>query len=121
VTDAALVALRRLKEGQKDLAFHKNCGTNLAVPSFLAGLVAWLVMTGTSKNGRLRFIRLPWAIFSAVAVFIISKPLGPKLQRTLTTSADQENMELDQVFTQHIFGRSLHHIYTRFSGKQNYV
>ncbi len=114
VADASLEALKQLQLGETDLAIHEHCGTNLASSTVLAALTAWVVMAGTGSDSRLKLRRLPLAILLAVLVFIFSKPLGPWLQRVLTTSAIPETMVLSQVTTQRVMGRNLHSITTRF-------
>lgn len=112
VTDAALTALKRLKAGEEELAFHEHCGTNLASPLFLTALVCWVILTG--GEGEIKLRRIPLAILIAVPFFLLSKPLGPWMQRNLTTSAMPEDMELAQVNTQRFMGRNIHHIVSRF-------
>lgn len=115
VTEAVLEALKRLKGGETTLAVHENCGTNLAVSSFLAAGAAWLAMAGTGKDAKLRLYRLPLAVLLAIPIFFLSKPLGPWLQQHLTTSAVPENMSLAQVSSLHVGGRNIHTIRTSFS------
>lgn len=114
ITDATLEALERLQEGEHELAVHPNCGTNLVASSVFSALAAWIVMAGTGKDARLKLWRLPLALVVAVPVFFLSKPLGPWLQRLLTTSAIPGGMQVGQVTTQKINGKSVHHIITRF-------
>ncbi len=114
VAESALEALQRLQQGETALAVHENCGTNLAASLFLAASTAWLAMTGTAKDAKLKLHRLPFAVLLAVPTFFLSKPLGPWLQRTLTTSAIPETMALAQVSTLRVAGRNVHIITTSF-------
>ena len=46
VVAAAQEGLRRLRGGQRRMAIHPNCGSNLAVAGTLAGLGAFLALGG---------------------------------------------------------------------------
>lgn len=114
VADAALEALKRLKNGEEALAVHPHCGTNLAASTLLVALTTFFAMAGFGKNSKLKLSRLPLAILLAVPVYFFSRPLGPWLQRTLTTSAMPEDMTLSRVNTLRIGGRNLHSIIVSF-------
>lgn len=96
VTDAATEALRRLKAGERELAIHPGCGTNLATTALLAGTLAWFVLRGSrSMWGRL--LRLPFAVALALVGAVLSRPLGPVIQQKITTDADMGNLRLIEV------------------------
>ncbi len=96
VTDAATEALRRLKAGERELAIHPGCGTNLATPALLAGTLAWFVLRGSrSLWGRL--LRLPFAVALALVGAALSRPLGPVIQQKITTDAEVGNLRLIEV------------------------
>lgn len=114
VCDAGLEALKRLEGGESKLAVHPNCGTNLTVASLLASLTAWIVMAGLGRGAKMKYWKFPLAILFAVPVFILTKPLGMHAQRTLTTSAKPNGMQLAQVTTQRINDHNVHRINTRF-------
>ncbi len=96
VTDAAAEALRRLKAGERELAIHPGCGTNLATTALLAGTLAWLVLRGArSAFGRLA--RLPLAVAFAVVGAGLSRPLGPVIQQKITTDADVGDLQVVEV------------------------
>jgi len=114
VCDAGLEALKRLEGGESKLAVHPNCGTNLTVASLLAGLTAWIVMAGMSRSARLKIWKFPLALLFAVPVFILTKPLGMRVQRTLTTNAEPNGMQLAQVTSQRINDHTVHRVKTRF-------
>ncbi len=96
VTDAATEALRRLKAGERDLAIHPGCGTNLATTALLAGTLAWFVLRGSrSLWGRL--LRLPFAVALALLGALLSRPLGPVIQQKITTDAEVGNLRLIEV------------------------
>lgn len=113
ICEAAMEGLERMQNGEVALAVHPNCGTNLAISGLVAGIVAWASMLGSSKKARLKLRRLPFAVLLAVLAFFLSKPLGPYLQQTVTTAANPGSLEIIQVTTQKINGKSLHRILTR--------
>jgi len=113
ICEAAMEGLERLQNGEAALAVHHNCGTNLAAPGLVAGMVAWVAMLGSGKKSKLKLHRLLLAALLAVLAFFLSKPLGPYLQQKVTTSAKPGSLEIFQVTTQKINGKSLHRILTR--------
>ncbi len=84
VTDAVLEAQQRLKSGEKELAIHPNCGTNLAASSGIAGAAASMVIWGLAGKRAPRWFQYLMGALVAVPFFLISRPLGPKLQRAFT-------------------------------------
>jgi hypothetical protein len=113
---AAQEALKRLADGEKVLAVHPNCGTNLAVGSLAAGGLAWIGMRGTKGNMGRRLARLPVAILMGIIGYQLAKPLGPKIQEQVTTNADVSGMELVQVLRHDVGGGiTIHRISTRMT------
>lgn len=90
-------ALQRLQNGERDLAVHPNCGTNLATSGVLAGLAASLVMFGAGRRLRDNLERIPLAITVATLALVASQPLGMTIQRQITTSGDPENLQIVEV------------------------
>jgi hypothetical protein len=66
-------AIGRLREGEQQLAFHANCGTNLAVAGLLSGAAAWLLSSGRRRPW---WDRLAGAMLGATLALIIAPPLG---------------------------------------------
>jgi len=96
VETAARQALRMLKLGERDLAIHDGCGTNIATMILLSAGLAWFVLKGArSTAGRL--FRLPIAVGFAIAGFALSRPLGPWLQARITTEAELDGLEIVEV------------------------
>lgn len=114
---AAQEALTRLIDGENELAVHPNCGTNIAVGSLAAGSLAWMSMLGTRGRFGRRLRRLPLAVLLALVGYQLARPLGPKLQKQITTNADLEGLEITEVVKHDVFGRSVHHISTRLVAK----
>ena len=98
IQEAADAAFARLSHGEKDLAVHPGCGTNLATASLLTSVGAVLTFIGTkSEKDRLkRFSSL--LLISSMAIQV-SKPLGFAIQRNLTTDPDMNGMEISGIDT----------------------
>jgi len=110
--EAVIQALTRLHAGERHLAIHTNCGTNVVASGFVAGLLAWLGVAG-AKSKRERVDRLPLAITLAMLGLILSQPLGPAIQARVTTSGDPEGMTIVDIFPIK-FGRlTIHRVITR--------
>lgn len=93
VWSAATEALTRLRGGESGLAVHAGCGTNLATSALLAGTFAWLPLRGT-KSTFWRLLLLPLALIFAAIGYSLSRPLGPWLQKYITTEADLGDMQI---------------------------
>ena len=89
----ATEALERLREGESGLAIHAGCGTNMATTALLSATFAWFPLRGTKSTfGRLLLV--PFALIFAVVGYNLSRPLGPWLQKHITTEADMGNMQI---------------------------
>ena len=89
-------AYSRLRAGEKGLAIHPGCGTNLVASAFLPGTLAWLPFQ-SARTTRGRLLLLPIALVFAVFGFFLSKPLGTWMQRNITTEADLGNLQIADV------------------------
>ncbi|MCX8026063.1 MAG: DUF6391 domain-containing protein, partial [Thermanaerothrix sp.] len=98
--------------GERDLAIHPHCGTNYASMGMAAGLVAWLGMVGVKGSWRERLERLPLVMLLVTLVLILTAPLGPWLQRTLTTEADVGDLQIEQVDCFERKGYMIYHVKT---------
>lgn len=88
-------AMSRLRAGERELAIHPGCGTNLATSMVLPMTLASVPFQGTRSNRRLLLI--PVALMFAVFGYVLSKPLGPWLQRNVTTEADLGNLQVREI------------------------
>ena len=95
IRSAVEEALRRLRAGERELAIHPGCGTNLATSMVLPMTLASVPFQGTRSNRRL--LMLPVAVTFAVFGYVLSKPLGPWLQRNVTTEADLGNLQVKEI------------------------
>jgi hypothetical protein len=89
-------AMTRLRAGEHDLAIHPGCGTNLATSMVLPASFAWIPFQGT-RSLRWRLLLIPVALVFALFGYFLSKPLGPWLQRNVTTQADLGNLQLVEI------------------------
>jgi len=94
--DAVNEAMTRLRAGEKELAIHPGCGTNMATSMVLPALFTLFPFQG-SRSSRGRLLLLPIAILFGVFGFFLSKPLGPWLQRNVTTEADLGDMRVTEI------------------------
>src|SRR4030095_1559647 len=58
-------AMTRLHAGEKELAIHPGCGTNLATSMVLPAALAWVPFQGTRSN-RWRLLLIPVALMFAL-------------------------------------------------------
>jgi len=87
-------ALRRLRFGDRELAVHPNCGTNLALAGALGGMSAFVALWNPPREGRRRLTRLPVAILAATLGVAAAAALGPLVQARITTQADPGTMRV---------------------------
>ncbi|HUX77015.1 MAG TPA: DUF6391 domain-containing protein [Anaerolineae bacterium] len=116
VVAAAQEALRRLKAGQRRMAIHPNCGSNLAVAGTLAGLGAFLALgggaTGRARSRLEQLARLPLAFAAATLGIVLAQPLGIALQAHVTTQADVGDLRIVSVTQERKAGVLVHHVRT---------
>jgi hypothetical protein len=96
IRDAVDEAMRRLRAGEKDLAIHPGCGTNVATSLVLPATLAWMPLQGARSN-RWRLVLIPIALTFALFGYLLSKPLGPWLQRNITTEADLGDLRVTEI------------------------
>lgn len=110
--ETIIQALARMNNGERQLAIHPNCGTNFLTSGFVVGFLTWLGLAG-ARSRRDKVERLPLVIALATLGFIASQPLGPEVQKRVTTSGDPEGLSIVDVFPIR-FGRlSVHRVITR--------
>jgi uncharacterized protein DUF6391 len=102
-------AMTRLRAGESELAIHPGCGTNFATSMVLPATFAFLPMQRARSNFW-RFLFIPIALGLAVFGYLLSKPLGPWLQRNITTEADLGKLQVMEIIP---VRKGLHRIITR--------
>ena len=109
VSSAATEAMARLLAGESELAVHPGCGTNLATTALLSGTFAWMPLRG-AKSTFWRVWLIPLAVVFAAFGYWLSKPLGPWLQRNITTEADLGDMRISEIV---FIRKGMHRIITK--------
>jgi hypothetical protein len=113
VYDAVEEGLSRLRDGEKHLAVHRNCGTNYVTSGILAGLAAGTAMLGAGRRTRDKLERLPFAMFFATLALIFSQPFGLVLQERVTTSAEPGNLQVIEIMAARKGRMKAHRVTTR--------
>lgn len=107
VASAAVEALQRLQAGERHLALHPRCGTNLALAGLLAGLSSFVATWGKPRS----FLsRLPRLILATTAAVMLAQPLGPIIQERVTTSAELDNVRVREVTRQQMGKVIIHRV-----------
>ena len=105
VVEAVLEALRRLQQGQSELALHPNCGSNLVAGGLLAGMATWLATRGRRRSA---LEQVSSAVLAATVALFVAQPLGMLLQERVTTTPDVLGVQLHQVLSGKM-GRAMAH------------
>ena len=87
-------AYERLRAGQKALAVHPRCGTNLAVALVLSGAAFVVGLLGSANERRRRW---PLTLAALAGALALARPLGPEVQRRLTTDPDMDGVAVGAI------------------------
>lgn len=109
---AAHNALERMKNGEHQLAVHPNCGTNYVTAGVLAGTLAWLGTLIPATSWKKKVDRLPYLVLLVTGAFIAAQPLGPKVQKAVTTDGNPRDLVITQVTRYERQGPVLHRVRT---------
>jgi hypothetical protein len=90
---AATEAQTRLNSGEAELAIHPGCGTNMATTMILSAGFAWLPLRKT-RSAFWVLLLIPFSFLLAMLGYLLSRPLGPWLQKHVTTEADLGSMQI---------------------------
>ena len=112
LAEAVNEALARLKNGERELAIHPNCGTNFATYGTFAGIGAFAAFAGAGKKFRHKLERLPLAAVFATLALILAQPFAFRFQREVTTSGDPEGLKVIQITRTKIGSRTAHRVLT---------
>lgn len=93
IWESVTEAHTRLNSGESNLAIHPGCGTNLATTALLSATFAWFPLQWT-KSTLLRLLLAPLALVFAIVGYQLSRPLGPWLQKYVTTEANLGNLQI---------------------------
>jgi hypothetical protein len=105
-------ALSRLKAGQSGLAVHPYCGTNLLVSGFAAGVAGSAGLIGAGKRPADKLERVPLITLFSVLALIAARPLGPVIQKKVTTSGDPGALKIHSINKHKINGLPAHRVKT---------
>ena len=95
VESAAREAMRRLQNGEKRLAIHRNCGTTIVAANLLSAIFFLVTLGSFLYLGVGNFYLM--ILGSVVLAFALRIPLSLILQRFVTTDADLTNAEVGWV------------------------
>ena len=109
IQSASAEAMERLNAGESGLAVHPGCGTNLVTAAVLPATFAWAPLRG-ARSTFWRVWLIPIAILLAVFGYFLSKPLGPWLQKYITTEADLGDMRILEI---RFVRKGMHRIITK--------
>jgi hypothetical protein len=109
IREAADEAMQRIRAGEKGLAIHEGCGTNIATSTLLPATFAFVPMSRARSNFW-RIIIIPFAVTLAVGGYFLSKPLGPWLQKNVTTEAELGDMRIVDIVP---VRKGLHRVITK--------
>jgi hypothetical protein len=106
VRAAANEALIRLSSGERHLAVHPHCGTNLVTAGTLAGLLAFLSMLPGDEHSRRT--RLPLVLLLSTLALMLAQPLGLVVQQHVTTEANPGETSIASIDSRRM-GKTLVH------------
>jgi hypothetical protein len=95
IESAVHEALRRLRSGERGLAVHPNCGTNLVTTGLIVALVALVSTAGTAR--KTIWDRLPLVMLGVMGALLYAPALGFGLQRHFTTDGDPGDLTIHSV------------------------
>ena len=107
LASAASEALVRLQNGERELAIHPRCGTNLALAGVLAGLSTFGVMSGRSQS---KVDRLPQVVLAATVAVLVAQPLGGWVQSRITTTPNVDGIFIENITRQERGGMIAHYV-----------
>ncbi len=109
VSEAVTEAMSRLLSGESGLAIHPGCGTNLATTALLSATFAWAPLRG-AKSTFWRIWLIPLAAVFGIFGYFLSRPLGPWLQKHITTEAELGGMQVVEIIP---VRKGLHRVITK--------
>ncbi|MGQ9492274.1 MAG: DUF6391 domain-containing protein [Anaerolineae bacterium] len=91
VKQAITNAWQRLVAGEKQLAIHPRCGTNVATGVVLTSLVSYITLGNRKRSPLGKLLQM---LIGLAAVLTLVQPLGVKLQELVTTSPDVSKLRV---------------------------
>jgi hypothetical protein len=112
VSEAVHEALNRMRRGERDLAVHPNCGTNIVTVAALGALATLVALIGSERERKGKLMRLPLVMVGLMGAMIVGQPLGLSLQRHITTLGDPGDMRILSITRSMRGGVTVHRIET---------
>ncbi len=84
-------AIFRLQSGERQLAIHPHCGTNLVTASIMAGVATVLASAGRKRRW---WDKLLAALVATTVALTVAQPLGYWVQEHITTESSLGRTEL---------------------------
>lgn len=85
-----------MQAGQRDLAVHPRCGTNVVTAGFLSGVLALMGILVTDRRAPW-YMQLPNAILGAMIGALLAHPVGAWMQAKVTTSAEMDGVRVRDI------------------------
>ncbi len=113
LTQAVQEAIDRIQSGERQLAIHPNCGTNMVTSAVLA---AGATMISTASTKRRELVeRVPAGILGAMIGMIVGQVVGLRLQARLTTATNFHHARIASVQRKQLGKRVLHWVGIRYA------
>ena len=106
--NAVAEALVRLSGGERELAIHPHCGTNLVTAGLLAGLFSFVTMLPGDQ--RARQARLPLVLLFSTLALMLAQPLGLVVQQHVTTEANLDSVSSVRIDSRPMGGTPVHRV-----------
>jgi len=107
IRDAVMEAIQRMRSGERHLAIHPNCGTNMVTTAVLAAGATLLASAGPRR----RLVdRIPAGLFGAMIGVFAAQFVGNNLQEKVTTCADLGPVEVIDIQRRELGKRVLHRV-----------
>lgn len=108
----AAEALLRLQSGERELAIHPNCGTNLVTTGVMTGGAALGATALAHRRGSRWADRVAAGLLAATAAVVLSRPVGTHMQRQVTTLADVDEVQIVRISRRQLGKMIIHWIRT---------
>lgn len=113
VKQAVSHALDRMRNGERELAIHPNCGTNLVMIALLGTVTTLFALAGSERERFGKLQRLPLLVSGLMIAALFGQPIGMRVQQHVTTLGDPGDLQIASV-RRHQRGRmTVHRVETR--------
>lgn len=111
IQKAAEMAHARLKNGERHLAVHPNCGTNIAMTGLCTAAASMLALAAEGDDDS-DFNRFSALTSAGLVGALLGRPLGPYMQKHITTDADVKNLSIVSINCSSLHGQPVFFIKT---------